>query len=118
MVSKHKKSFFNTLWAISAVASAGMLIWASPKFAGSFSMGCVGMILNFYVLFSLLEGVFHGKTAKQVSYIMLLMTKFVVLGLAIFLIVRVIKVDLLAFGLGFFLVAISATYATGKLQNH
>ncbi len=117
MIAQHRKPFFTKLWVITALASLLLLIWTPPKFAGSFSAGCVGMIINFYVLFSLLEGIFEGNTTTQATYIFLLMAKFVGLGLGIFLLVRWLQVDLLAFGLGFFLVAISATYATGKLQN-
>ncbi len=75
------------------------------------------MIVNFYVLFNLLEGIFEGDNAKQATYLFLLMGKFLGLGLGIFLLIRVLHVDLMAFGLGFFLVAISATYATGRLQK-
>ncbi len=117
MITKHRKSFFTTLWSITALASLGLMIWTTPLFAGSFSAGCVGMIINFYVLFNLLEGIFEGDNAKQATYLFLLMGKFLGLGLGIFFLIRVLHVDLMAFGLGFFLVAISATYATGRLQK-
>jgi hypothetical protein len=117
MITKHRKPLFTKLWFVTAVASLALLIWSTPLFAGSFSAGCVGMILNFYVLFNLLEGIFEGDTTKQATYIFLLMGKFLALGLGVFLLIRVVHVDLMAFGLGFFLVAISATYATSTLQK-
>jgi hypothetical protein len=117
MISLNRKSFFQKLWAISAVFSLGLLLWTNPKFAGSFSAGCVGMIINFYVLFSLLEGIFEGENTKATVYICLLMGKFAGLGLGIYLMVRFLKIDIIGFGLGFFLVAISATYATASMKK-
>lgn len=75
------------------------------------------MIINFYILFNLLEGIFQGNAAKQASYLGLLLGKFLALGLGIWVAVRYLHVELLPFGLGFFLVAISATYATSTAEN-
>lgn len=113
----NRKSFFAKLMIIASVFSLGLLIWTNPKFAGSFSLGCITMIFNFYSLMNLLEGIFGEQTTKAGSYLFLLMGKFAVLGLVVFGMVRFAHVDLLGFGLGFFLVAISATYATSSLQN-
>ena len=117
MFKLNQRPFFRKLWLITAIASAGLLYWKGPQFAGSFSAGCIGMILNFYALFSLLEGIFHGDNAKQATYLFLLMGKFLALGLGIWFAVRYLHVELLPFGLGFFLVAISATYATSTAEK-
>lgn len=75
------------------------------------------MMLNFYSLLSLLEGIFSENNAKAGGYLFLLFGKFAGLALAVFVLIRFLKVDLMGFGLGFFLVAISATYATSSLQK-
>ena len=87
------------------------------RFAASFSLGALIMILNFYSLFNLLEGIMDGGTAKAATFTGLLMGKFVVLAAAIFGLYKYLNLDLMGFGIGFFIVAISATYATSGMQK-
>ena len=76
------------------------------------------MILNFYSLFNLLEGIMEGGTGKMTAFTMLLMGKFVILAALVYGLYFYLHLDLMAFGIGFFIVAISATYATSGMQKH
>lgn len=117
MPKLNRKSFFLKLGIVSLLVTLGLYIWTSKHFAGSFAAGCALMMLNFYSLLGLLEGIFSGENVKAGGYLVLLMGKFAGLALLVFLMVKFAHVDLLGFGLGFFLVAISATYATSSLQK-
>lgn len=86
-------------------------------FVGSFSLGCIAMMINFYSLLNLLEGIMEGGTGKVTAFTMLLMGKFVILAAAVYALSKLVKLDLMAFGIGFFIVAISATYATSGMQK-
>lgn len=80
-------------------------------------MGCITMILNFYALFSLLSGIMDGGTGKVVTFAGLLMGKFVILAAVVYGLYKYLNLDLMAFGIGFFIVAISTTYATSGMQK-
>lgn len=98
------------------LASLAALAFTDAQKAASFSLGCGLMVLNFYGLFALLHRIFIAET-NQIQYIGLLMFKFVAIGLVIYGCFKLFNLHLLAFGLGFFVIAISATYVTGSLQN-
>lgn len=116
MVIDRKKVFLR-LTLIGVLASLAALAFTNSRIASSFALGCLLMILNFYGLFALLHKIFVQDT-RQIQYIVLLGAKFVVMGLVIYGCFKLLNLHLLAFGLGFFTIAISATYVTGSMQNH
>ena len=102
---------------VAAVASLIMLILADRNFAGGFSIGCATMIVNLYFLFLLIQKIFNSDTAQAGGYSILLVVKFAVLAVFIYALYRYLHINLLAFCLGFFLIAISATCVTGSMQK-
>lgn len=111
------KPLFLKLWLIAVIASMGVFAFQTKLFTGSFSLGCAAMILNLYGLFSILNKIFHSDMVQASIYTALLMFKFLILAVAIYMLSRYAHIHLMAFGLGFFIIAISATYVTGSLQN-
>lgn len=110
------KIFFPRLFLIAAALSAISLIWG-VHFMASFSLGCLLMIANFFVLAQLLEKILHSPIKKASAYTVLLSAKFFMMGGVIYAISKVADIDWLAFVFGFFLIAISATYAIGGTKN-
>lgn len=60
----------------------------------------------------------EGGTGKVATFSGLLMGKFVILAVIVYALYKYLNLDLMAFGIGFFIVAISATYATSGMQKH
>ncbi|MEZ4846102.1 MAG: ATP synthase subunit I [Bdellovibrionota bacterium] len=117
MNSLNHRQFFKKLLMITAIFSLILLFFLPGRWVGSFSIGCLVMLLNFYSLFHLLEGIMEGGTGKVAAFTALLTGKFLILAAAIYGLYRFLNLDLLAFGIGFFIVAISATYATSGMQK-
>lgn len=111
-----QKRIFRNLIGIGVLASLLALAFTNTHVAGSFALGCGLMILNFYGLFALLRKIFLAET-QQFQYLGLLLAKFLGIGLVIYGCFKLLNLHLMAFGLGFFIIAISATYVTGSMQN-
>jgi hypothetical protein len=117
MTKELQKKMFLKLLIVTAIFSLLALAFAPRAFAASLTLGCAIMTLNFYSLFHLMKGIFEGEVKKASMYTAFLMAKFALLGVSIFVLNRVFSLDLMGFGLGFFLVAISAAYVTPSVQK-
>lgn len=113
----NQKAWFIKLWVIAAIASSGSLFLMDRKFAGSFSLGCAIMILNFYGLFKLLHQIFHSDMTRAMIFTCFLVLKFLILAVVVYALHHFFQINLMAFAIGFFIIAISATCVTGSMQN-